>query len=679
MRRKTAELLSSFSERVPGSRLGSLLRAVAWRALAAVAVLGDRNAVNAVWDAWLRHLDDRRWGLLSRCRDKGELAESVFAAVADPDATPGSRAALGAFCTSHGAVPAAPERRAMFYVLTGQHVEHRAADPDGTALAAAYRAAGEPTRAALRQAMMAGTGGLDLVRVIATRGGDSAHAVPETEAECQYLISELARNRDWPRLWLLALDLPLADAVTAARRLPAGWCPSDESGRLLDPLTSAQPDEIRALARLPVTRLDLGSRGWEPCTLDIAPDGSEMAITQPVIIVQPVIGGIAESSIGEIYTLPSGHRLASFTAKSLLHLGDALVYADHSGVHLVRHRQRPPTTLTMWDGETSRFPFADFEIARVPDGCLVARRRYDSSFPLTRARTQLRYWTPRSDTSLRVIRLPNFADGSIRNEGISQIVSEPGTGRVAVTVHRGNWQRCGIVILSPDFRVVAQLADFPRHQRLIGFCDPETLLTSEEPARFTDKSQADKPTVISWRVQEGTVSEKAAAPGPSTGLPLQLLPASRVLVSLGYGAEKLRCWDADTLQQVPCPAVLAWAQGRLAQGPMGYFTVSPDGRLAAVGWRPGRDSHVIEVRDLLWQEACNLLQRPLAQSRPGDLTAAAKLVSRFSDPKIVAALGLLRACLEYRFAHDVAIGDVPAAPAGWGGPDDIALSPESRS
>jgi hypothetical protein len=75
--------------------------------------------------------------------------------------------------------------------------------------------------------------------------------------------------------------------------------------------------------------------------------------------------------------------------------------------------------------------------------------------------------------------------------------------------------------------------------------------------------------------------------------------------------------------------------------------------------------------EAIWQA---WLRRPLAQFRPADLQAVTKLAGRSTDPAVTAALGLLRACLEHRFAADMAIGGVTTGEGAWTGPDDIALA-----
>jgi hypothetical protein len=149
MHRAAAAILSHYSERSPAVSRRHVLARAADRALTAAADRGDPNAIEAVWQGWLRRPDDERWELLTRWRGTQPMAEAVFAAAGGADAARGAGA--------------------------------------GTA----------------------------------------------TQAERAYLTAELARRQDWPRLWRLALDLPLAETIAAARQLPARWQPPDENGRRL--------------------------------------------------------------------------------------------------------------------------------------------------------------------------------------------------------------------------------------------------------------------------------------------------------------------------------------------------------------------------------------------------------------------------------------------------------------
>jgi hypothetical protein len=214
------------------------------RARRAVRVLARRArrdlgyiAWDALWHVWLAGPDDQVWRQLPE-----DLRNSAFSVAMDPATGQHTRMAVGAFCASRGLAPQDANQRTLFFVLTGQQAQHRTEDPDGRLLAAAYRAARDEQRAAVRQAL-AGADDLDLVRVVAGAGQDSVATI--TPDEASYLAGQLAGRRDWAGLWQLALSLPLAGAVTAVSSISDGWQPADHAGQgLLQQLATADAAQI---------------------------------------------------------------------------------------------------------------------------------------------------------------------------------------------------------------------------------------------------------------------------------------------------------------------------------------------------------------------------------------------------------------------------------------------------
>jgi hypothetical protein len=222
--------------RADGSRGLRARRAL--RILARRARRYDSRAEGALWRVWLACPDGQVWDLL----EGSAYHRRAFAVATDPAQPEATRSAVGAFFAARGLAPEEAGQRALFFVLTGQRAQHRTEDPDGALLAAAYRAARQEQRAAVRQAL-AGADDLDLVRVIAGAGRDAMAAV--TAEEASYLAGQLAGQRDWAGLWQLALGLPLADAVTAASRIGDGWQPGDPAGQaLLQQLATADARQI---------------------------------------------------------------------------------------------------------------------------------------------------------------------------------------------------------------------------------------------------------------------------------------------------------------------------------------------------------------------------------------------------------------------------------------------------
>jgi hypothetical protein len=170
---KQAARLRQRSRRRRADGTRGLLARRALRRLAG-AICSDEQAAQALFEVWLDSLDDEAWQALAGCPARAAWA---LAAAVEPGRPAASRSAIGAFCAARGLAPDEPAARALWHVLTGQHAQHLAADPNGSTLAAAYQAATADTRAAVRESL-AGAGDLDLVRIVAgTRGQRRAIAL----------------------------------------------------------------------------------------------------------------------------------------------------------------------------------------------------------------------------------------------------------------------------------------------------------------------------------------------------------------------------------------------------------------------------------------------------------------------------------------------------------------------
>jgi hypothetical protein len=158
----------------------------------------------------------------------------------------------------------------VFFLLTGQDEQYRLADPDHSLLALAYRGARERERARIRQ-RAAGDHGIVLALAATMRG-------ELTDVEARYLVDSFAGRQDWPALWALAKDLPVAEAVAAVAAVD-GWRPPGDDAGLFDLLATvdrgrlgdahtvvARPWTVRETTLGPVTG---GS---------ISPDGTRIAV-----------------------------------------------------------------------------------------------------------------------------------------------------------------------------------------------------------------------------------------------------------------------------------------------------------------------------------------------------------------------------------------------------------------
>ncbi|MGH3391497.1 MAG: hypothetical protein ACRDOO_21725, partial [Actinomadura sp.] len=281
---------------------------------------GDRAAVDEVWTIWLNEPDEELWELLAGWRrparddgrgpslvalNEGSVDDAAFrtalvdAAVrtdhpigeiarrrilaGDEDvvdavcAAATTRPALVPLCVEHGLAPAEPVERTVFFLLTGQAEQYRAADPDGSLLALGYESATADVRRRLRTAIV-DAGDLDVAQVLAGTGQRDRRTRPTAE-EARYLTAQLAHRRAWDELWRLVQHLPLLEAVTAAR-LFDGWRPPDDHGRaLFDQLTGADPEPFaeahRALTTLRATRIEVPGEVHDG---SFSPDGRRLAV-----------------------------------------------------------------------------------------------------------------------------------------------------------------------------------------------------------------------------------------------------------------------------------------------------------------------------------------------------------------------------------------------------------------
>jgi hypothetical protein len=571
-----------------------------WRILTAAGERGDPIAIDAVWRTWLRHPDEQGWESLRRWRFLPALT--------------------------------GPSERAMVSMLTGQLAQYRAVDPDGSALAEAYRAAAEPVRAALRQAMAA-SGDLDVVRVVAAHDRDQ---VPETEAERSYLVGELARRGDWSRLWRLALDLPLAETVAAARRLPAEWRPPDDAAwPLLAALAAADPVAIGTQATTAALRVDPGPAS---SLLDIAPDGSEAVVIRDDGRPRT----FAERTSATVYSLPGGDVVERFYGiYSLMHFGDISVCVDPLRHCLTRRVRGVGTDILV----PAKAMHGTWKLIRVPGG-FVATDWY-----------RLLHGTPRG-REVRDILPPDLGVGPGAGR-IEQLVSEPRTGSIAFRVSHGGSIHDELVVLGSDFQVIAKrpLSRGTYGSGLIGFSAPGRVIIHEAHMALR-----------SWTVGSSEVSLPGADPDHYYW-GYFLLPLWRIVVRLDREGPDHYAWtylDAESLEPAEPPSAFTCMPTRSTTAPH----QSPDGCCVGVRIEP----QVMEIHDLVREEVAMLLRRPLARLGHADLAAAAECAGRLRF-RVAArqAVDLLRACLEYRFATEVAIGEASSVD----GTDDIGLTMES--
>ncbi len=126
-----------------------------------------------------------------------------------------------------GYLPADLPQRALFFFITEQLERYESLDFDHSLLRAIYDAAEPALRERINSRLRrAGRPGYLNILV----GGDESSRLRQmSTTEIELMLQLLQSDRQWSRLWGLALKLPLAYALRALRALQsAGWQPPDE-------------------------------------------------------------------------------------------------------------------------------------------------------------------------------------------------------------------------------------------------------------------------------------------------------------------------------------------------------------------------------------------------------------------------------------------------------------------
>lgn len=642
--RRAARLAGRAARRRGGGSRGLLAR-LAWRALAR-ADEQDGNAAMGVWQVWLASPDDEAWDLLARWPGQVDRRARALAVAVDPGRPAASRAAIGSFCAAREMAPGDPVERALFFVLTGQHTQHRAADPDGSQLAAAYRAADEPTRAAVREEL-AGAGDLDLVRVVA--GGPGPGRRPALTAdESGYLVGQLAARRDWAGLWRLAPGLPLAEAVAAVARFGDGWQPAGDRGRAL----------FRRLARIGPAEIAAARAALDPVLIQIdgtivggsiSPDGRWLAVAT-----------LADSFV-DVFEFPAGtlarrYDNPGFHPRLLLHLGDALIAAGHSSRTFgwEQFRYSGDQAEELWHDRVRAEALAPHPVGFVALCADPGRVPYHLRFCEPDGR-------PAWSVSLHDLGVPE----ALTRLKPRLVAADPASGRLALYLERfptAHRSRDGYE------RYLWVLETSSGHARVLARCmaaEPARSVLRSEPvsgACFIGPERlvvGHRRDVRLYQLSDRGVRRLASTPVDGNAA-LIAIPA-RHEIALLDSIGRMRYLDARTLKRVRTPREFTGRSGRDLWG-------TPDGRRQALAGNGSVEVVLHPLSDTL----AALADRPLASLAPGDIaTVTGALRDSGAGWPARPLLEVLAACLEYRFGDEVALG--PAAPV-QAAADDVALA-----
>jgi hypothetical protein len=579
---------------------------------------------------WTDDLDDESWSCLVRWRAQNQLLDDVFTMATHSRYPSADRDRVVEFCRGQGLAPTDPVDRAVYFLRTRQPEQYEALDPDGTLLVAGYSRADHATRTELRAALT-GTGSMGLIRIIT----QDAHAVPSA-TEVEDVARGLAADGHWARLWRLARELRLDQAVRAVRLL-GDWRPADREGKdLADRLAAADPATIEAVVRGAYTKIATADPVPTAAYVSIAPDGTELAFfDRERVTVCSLDGGEvvsfdrADGSSWTMGPLPPvtaaargllnlpddppddlagvSIRLPGSGGANGVHLGDAVFYLENTGV--IR-RRRPD-----WQREV--LPVRGERLTAVPGGYVV------DGASLTFGDV----------TGYRSV--PGSELGIHGGFSLTVQAAEPGTGRLAVTAGSDLGP---LLVVGRDGAVLGKATTWAGRYRFFG---PERLVAIGADG-----------VVRSWRVADGRldleVSRFPEGPvwfsGPAESL---------TLVSRDDPSTSVRL-DPVTLEPVAAPEE---AEPPLATVPGGTH---------AVFRVPGG----VALRDLRLGAAAEILGRPVSHLGITDLgvvTAAAERNAPDSGPGM--ALNLLLDFLHHRMGAEIGVGAVQELAAD----DDIQL------
>lgn len=713
---KAARLARRVADRNRGGLRGARARRAEARLRRAVAGggEGERAAIDAVWRAWLAEPDEAHWALLdawrrpaSREPERGlsmvalgaatgpefhgalieaaarsghpvaRIARDAIASSEDTGlieavcAAAESDAGLAAFCADHGLAPADPARRVMFFLLTGQDAQRRAADPDGTVLALGYAAAAAADRDRLRAAM-AGSGDIDPVQVLAA---DRSRVSQLPADEVSYLAVRLAERRDWAGLWRLVPDLPLAQAIAAAALIGEGWQPASEQHRAL--LARLRLDGPGVAAELPADRLEQGTIRIEVpgqvYATALSADGRRLiAATRQRPFAVGDQGGVVT-----VFRLPGGDPVERYEvaevphdARHIMDLGDGFAVTQFqwtapavSGSWLLRCSPGGVRELSRPQDTASRAPI--FGLARLSGraagGAAADSAAADSGFAALIHAGFLDFYSGDGEFLGRQFLgggpgdpwLVGLRPGPASMAGGPTSVASGSDGRLAVAggglivIDARNAPRLSLLAAAPSREPT--LRDRPtRGLEVVYFYDTETLVTTN----------AEQGLVRWWRVIGDRIEQHGQVSVSHAEHAVMIPKRGEIAVLEGQGTQRrVRYLQAGSLAEVAVPRELADARGACLCG-------SADGSMHALGG----DGFVQVAYST--HPAVAVASRPLAEAQPGDLAVVrAALQDPGPAPLSRPLLELLLAALEYRFGTDVAVGAEHGA-----GDDDIGIA-----
>jgi WD40 repeat protein len=667
-----------------------------------------RTAVNAAWRDWLDEHDATLWSLLegwgrlaTADREHRSLsalalgdkdvevgAHTLAQAAARFDHPIGERArarlvarhdakavdlfcakSVGfpdavAFCVAHHLAPAGDVQRAMFFVRTGQDEQYRALDPDGALLALGYRSGSTEVRASLRTAMTA-LGDIDALRILAGQRSQQDDPGSLTEPERAYLVRRLADQGDWERLWPLIVSLPLDEAVTAACTF-GDWRPSAEDDRrVLERLRTAEPSavsrDVRSISAASVNwttphreinLADLDERVTSIDDFDFAPDGGQLAFSS-----LEKYAGIIDLGSG---TLTQRYFDFEYHLTGVAHLGSNAMAVIESDLHALATSDRPSRIHYFDQGSGQRISSevdGSYVLAlhRITGGRrFIALSRHDDAESES---TEFRLLVGGADCAL-------LDSGVLADQTLwsAWAAVDPG-GRLAVVADA----RTAVItdLEGAIVRVLGGPTPLPggSHPRVA--VSPSVLISAsyQGDVRIWREPLTSAQEAISGRLQlDGPLIDLAWSPALDRFLAISLRETRTGRLPLSMDRPSLKILDvpASHDRSLPQDLVSDSIELGLVGTPTPCVRLSPKGDVLAVA----KGSATIHFYAVSLRKLRPTISKPMSLMTHTDLAdVVAVLENPVFDGRFRRTLELLRICLEYRFRHDIGIGDAEKAVA----------------
>lgn len=549
-------------------------------------------------------------------RDRDRDDEICVAALRSP--------ALEEFCVQYGMTPAEPVRRAAFLLMTGQIVRYLIEDPDCALLSRTLRTGDWRTHVRIRAA---------------AAGSRRGRADPEPSASTRAVGRAVERLLDHSDLAgrRLIRDLPLAVAITAARRLAVRQPAADGNDavdRTLRTLAfSVGAEEFAATRReltakrvlvLPVSE-QIGSVAFAP---DLAS-----------VVVEHRTGPVEHGAEGRVerIEIPGGRILDSSRSPrsdEAVDLGESALMIAHPDAFgrftsLVRYHNGKLVEVYETRRRYRSISHGHIhQLISVPPGAVVSTHGGALLYFDETGKCQA-VWPPGKVGATTKWRGQWYSGRvAIARDPVSGQLAAAGRRLLLIGADHGIWRDERRVIPAgqgvPMLPLISVSEDISGEFVQVAFSTAETLVTCD-----------DSGLVQAWKSDGVRLTAYAAAEVKADPGSLAVLLPFGVAAVIEAGTRAVRFLEAATLRPTAAPVPLDRPAKRLWASARGEF-------LAVHGEEGGLE--VFDLRPLL---AGALLDLPMAAARPADVTVVRQVRPHVAGRETAMVLDALAAVMEH--------------------------------